>query len=188
MAAPGWYPDPSGAPHQRYWDGAQWTDDTAPYAGPQVAPPVQRSRGVGCLIAAGIGMVVLLVGAILAAIAIPTFLGARDRAQDRAAQSDLRNALSAAKTVFANEGGYPETSRQLADLERSLRFTDAPDPTEARIVAYHREGSEIFLATQSEGGDCFYITDNGVTTGFARDDTCGASRDQQYLSAFPDGM
>lgn len=22
---PGWYPDPSGAPRQRYWDGRQWT-------------------------------------------------------------------------------------------------------------------------------------------------------------------
>ena len=22
---PGWYPDPSGAPGQRYWDGQQWT-------------------------------------------------------------------------------------------------------------------------------------------------------------------
>jgi hypothetical protein len=24
-APPGWYPDPSGAPGQRYWDGHQWT-------------------------------------------------------------------------------------------------------------------------------------------------------------------
>lgn len=25
---PGWYPDPSGAPLQRYWDGWQWTPHT----------------------------------------------------------------------------------------------------------------------------------------------------------------
>ena len=37
-------------------------------------------------------MVVVLLIAILIAIAIPTFLGARSRAQDRAAQSNLRNA------------------------------------------------------------------------------------------------
>ena len=40
-------------------------------------------------------MVVVLIIAILIAIAIPTFLGARTRAQDRAAQASLRNALVA---------------------------------------------------------------------------------------------
>lgn len=30
---PGWYPDPSGAPGQRYWDGRQWS---------AVPPPVQQ--------------------------------------------------------------------------------------------------------------------------------------------------
>jgi hypothetical protein len=30
MTAPGWFPDPAGVPVQRYWDGAQWTDHTAP--------------------------------------------------------------------------------------------------------------------------------------------------------------
>jgi type IV pilus assembly protein PilA len=43
-------------------------------------------------------MVVVLIITILIAIAIPTFLGARSRAQDRAAQSNLRNALTAEKT------------------------------------------------------------------------------------------
>ncbi|WP_440712091.1 DUF2510 domain-containing protein [Gordonia sp. FQ] len=28
----GWYPDPNGAPLQRYWDGAAWTEHTAPQA------------------------------------------------------------------------------------------------------------------------------------------------------------
>lgn len=27
---PGWYPDPSGQPGQRYWDGARWTHFTHP--------------------------------------------------------------------------------------------------------------------------------------------------------------
>ncbi|MGC0364834.1 hypothetical protein ABH922_002818 [Rhodococcus sp. 27YEA15] len=30
----GWYPDPSGNPMQRYWDGGQWTDHTAPLVSP----------------------------------------------------------------------------------------------------------------------------------------------------------
>lgn len=35
MSAPGWYPDPSGAPNQyRYWDGTQWSAQTMPAGGP----------------------------------------------------------------------------------------------------------------------------------------------------------
>src|SRR5688572_32653595 len=45
-------------------------------------------------------MVVGLIIGILIAIALPTFLGARARAQDRAAQSDVRSGLAAAKTYF----------------------------------------------------------------------------------------
>jgi hypothetical protein len=29
---PGWYPDPHGAPHMRWWDGAQWTAHVGPPA------------------------------------------------------------------------------------------------------------------------------------------------------------
>jgi uncharacterized Tic20 family protein len=32
MTAPGWYPDPNGQPYQRWWDGTQWTEQTAAQA------------------------------------------------------------------------------------------------------------------------------------------------------------
>ena len=51
-------------------------------------------------------MVVVLIIGILIAIALPTFLGARQRAQDRAAQSDLRNAIAAAKTFYTDGDTY----------------------------------------------------------------------------------
>jgi TM2 domain-containing membrane protein YozV len=35
---PGWYPDPSGAPTQRYFDGTRWTEQLAPFSAP--IPPV----------------------------------------------------------------------------------------------------------------------------------------------------
>lgn len=37
-AAPGWYPDPSGAPMMRWFDGRQWTPQTAPMAPTAGAP------------------------------------------------------------------------------------------------------------------------------------------------------
>ena len=51
-------------------------------------------------------MVVVLIIAILIAIAIPTFLGLRRRAQDRSAQSNLRNGLTAAKAYFTDADTY----------------------------------------------------------------------------------
>ena len=51
-------------------------------------------------------MVVVLIIGILIAIALPTFLGARQRAEARAAQSSVRNALVAAKTSYTDVDSY----------------------------------------------------------------------------------
>ncbi len=51
-------------------------------------------------------MVVVLIIGILIAIALPTFLGARQRAQDRGAQSNLRNGLAAAKVHYTDTELY----------------------------------------------------------------------------------
>lgn len=39
---PGWYPDPAGAPGQRYWDGRQWT-----HHAPPPAPSIVINNTVG---------------------------------------------------------------------------------------------------------------------------------------------
>ena len=63
-------------------------------------------------------MVVVLIIGILIAIALPTFLGARTRAQNRAAQSDLRNALVAAKTIYTDNSSYLGLSQVSIGLRR----------------------------------------------------------------------
>ena len=70
-------------------------------------------------------MVVVLIIAILIAIAIPTFLGARSRAQDRAAQSDLRNGLTAEKTVYTDNQTYDATTANMHTIEASLNWNGA---------------------------------------------------------------
>lgn len=68
-------------------------------------------------------MVVVLIIAILLAVAIPTFLGARRRAQDRAAQSTLRNALTAARSVFVDQEDYAlATATALESAEETLKY------------------------------------------------------------------
>src|ERR1700733_12699297 len=56
-------------------------------------------------------MVVLLIIAILLAIAIPTFLGVTGSANDRAAQSNLTNALTEASAIYqANAQSFTGTN------------------------------------------------------------------------------
>ena len=64
-------------------------------------------------------MVVVFIIAILIAIAIPTFLGARRRAQDKQAQSNLRNALTAQKAYYVDNQAYAadDDATELAALQ-----------------------------------------------------------------------
>ena len=77
---------------------------------------------------------------ILIAIALPTFLGARTRAQNRAAQSDLRNALVAAKTMYTDNSSYTCATATVAatglpTVEPSLTYVRPvlPRPWQRRL-------------------------------------------------------
>lgn len=71
-------------------------------------------------------MVTVLIIGILISIALPTFLGARQRAQNRAAQSNLRNGLAAAKTYYATAGRYTGfTAAVGTGIEPSLTWAAA---------------------------------------------------------------
>src|SRR5439155_11775552 len=81
-------------------------------------------------------MVVVLIIAILLAIAIPTFLGARNRANDRAAQSNLRNALTGAKTIFTDSQDYTQaTDVALTTNEPSIKFVPAGTASASPLFA-----------------------------------------------------
>jgi type IV pilus assembly protein PilA len=72
-------------------------------------------------------MVVVLIIAILLAIAIPSFLLARTKAQDRAAQSNLRNALTAEKDFYTDQQVYTTAVTAMKAIEPSLTYvTTAP--------------------------------------------------------------
>jgi type IV pilus assembly protein PilA len=51
-------------------------------------------------------LVVILIVGILAAIALPTFLGQQKKGQDAAAKSDARNAVSQVESCFADTQDY----------------------------------------------------------------------------------
>jgi type IV pilus assembly protein PilA len=109
-------------------------------------------------------MVVVLIIAILIAIAIPTFLGARQKAQDRAAQSNLRNALTAAKSVYTDKQTYLLTTAELQAVEPSLTFQTAASANANQIstpdAGTPNTATAFYAAAESASGTCFYIADN----------------------------
>jgi type IV pilus assembly protein PilA len=126
-------------------------------------------------------MVVVLIIAILIAIAIPTFLGARSRAQDRAAQSGLRNTLAAAKTIFTDTEAYTSAnSTNLASSEPSLSYVaSASASTDANTISVNPAATVFIAAAKSKSGTCFLIQDNTASgTTYAKlgsSSTCAAN-------------
>jgi len=110
-------------------------------------------------------MVVVLIIAILIAIAIPTFLGAQNRARDRGAQSDLRNALTAAKTLSTDSAGVFRvsgvdiTSSDMENAEPSLTYAAIGSASNTTVgVLVEGSGATIVLEKQSASGTWFGIS------------------------------
>ena len=129
-------------------------------------------------------MVDVLIIGILIAIALPTFLGARTRAQNKAAQSDLRNALVAAKTMYTDTSSYASaTSTGLAGVEGSLTYTNAVSTTASPRVSVMTtpDATTWAAARMSVSGACFGIRDtsSGGTRydqGTTLDGTCSGDQ------------
>src|SRR4051812_49073541 len=112
-------------------------------------------------------MVVVGIIAVLLAIAIPTFLASRGKAQDKSDQSSLRNTLTAAKTIYADSNDYTTaTPTTLASAEKSITFaaagTDSSGPTN---VSVSTTASVFYGASKSDSGGCYFIKDSTGTSG-----------------------
>ena len=97
-------------------------------------------------------MVVLIIG-ILVGIALPTMMGARRRAQDRAAQTDLRSGLIAANSYFTAGGtysGYDVAQAQAA--EPALRWVGAGAPAQGELAIQIASSTDLLLITLSKTG------------------------------------
>jgi len=141
-------------------------------------------------------MVVILIIGILITVALPTFLSARNKASDRAAESDLRNALTAAKTCFGDHDAYVWTQPSpagscdvpvLSAIEPSLAFNSAPSTLADGYVSVPNGPTNATIwgaAKMSRSGVCFYITtvESGASTGTYRNSGTGACTAAQALT------
>lgn len=120
-------------------------------------------------------MVVVLIIAILIAIAIPTFLGLRERAQNRAAQSNLRNGLTAAKAHFTDAESYVGFNVAVAQgIEPSLTWNVDATATAGQVSIRNVAANTIVLVTETANGDPFCIGENAGAAVSGDDDAATA--------------
>jgi type IV pilus assembly protein PilA len=103
-------------------------------------------------------LVVILIVGILAAIALPTFLGQQKKGQDASAKSDARNAVSQVESCFADTQDYQvcETQAQLAGTGNSTGLDigagdgqvsiDGTAATSYSIVGHSKSGNDFTIA------------------------------------------
>ncbi len=121
-------------------------------------------------------LVVIIIIAILAAIAIPTFLGQRQKAQDASAKSLVRNAMTALESAYVDSRTYDVEETVLEAIEPSIDFVQAdahvvdavtPDVSATvlatdQAVDYYGDATTFSIATQSASDNLFGVyTDKG---------------------------
>jgi type IV pilus assembly protein PilA len=95
-------------------------------------------------------LVVILIIGILAAIALPAFLGQRLKAQDANAKSDARNMVSQIEACWQSSGGYTGCTAELTSAVTGMPVGNGPG--EVEIVTETATGYEITATSRSRTG------------------------------------
>jgi type IV pilus assembly protein PilA len=132
-------------------------------------------------------MVVVLIVGVLVVMALPTFLGARNRASDRAAQADIRNAFVAERAFYTDTLTYTTDPTTMTAIEPAITYLDGDTPLMTDVVYLHLHPvpNEIYASAMSDSGMCWYLreTDGGGAQ-FASDAACGVADTQTYTNAW----
>ena len=104
-------------------------------------------------------LVVILIIGILAAIALPAFLGQRSKGQDSSAKSDARNMVSQIESCFSDSQRYDQcqtgtelgsTGLKLGGADGEVEVTDAGIDT-FEIVGHSKSGNNFTIARPASG-------------------------------------
>jgi type IV pilus assembly protein PilA len=132
-------------------------------------------------------MVVVLIIGILLAIAIPTFMGARTRAQDSAAKSSLRNTLTAAGVIYTDSESYKSANaKALGQAEGSIGYVDSPKSSASADSVSVSAKDPFGAAAKSQSGSCFYVLaqPNGKTMyGSSKAGSCTGDEAVKYAKS-----
>jgi type IV pilus assembly protein PilA len=101
-------------------------------------------------------LVVILIIGILAAIALPAFLGQRSKGQDSSAKSDARNMVSQMETCFTGSETYASCTSNATIVNTNLPIDNSMPPGVGSVAA--RGTSDTYtIVSQSHSGNFFTI-------------------------------
>jgi type IV pilus assembly protein PilA len=130
-----------------------------------------------------LAVVILIIG-ILLLLAIPSFLGVRKRAQDKAAQSALRVGLTHAKAVYGDSDSYSSATGAsiVADEPSYTSKTTSDGPKALSVFA---AGDTWTAAALSKSGKCFFLKDTNLSGTFFASNNSGSATACSAASATP---
>ncbi|MBA3746472.1 MAG: prepilin-type N-terminal cleavage/methylation domain-containing protein [Solirubrobacterales bacterium] len=104
-------------------------------------------------------LVVILIIGILAAIALPTFLGQREKAQNSSAQSDARNMVSHVESCFTDTQDYTN-----CDTTGEIGNTGLTWGTTKGTVSVTAAAADTYtIAAVSKSTDCTFTITKSLT-------------------------
>jgi type IV pilus assembly protein PilA len=104
-------------------------------------------------------LVVILIIGILAAIALPNFLGQRTKAQDSSAKSDARNMVSQLESCYTDSNTYVGTGSGGTCLSSNTGLTYGTTQGQVQVSAV--AAGTYTVDAKSQSGNDFIITKNG---------------------------
>ena len=120
-------------------------------------------------------LVVILIIGVLAAIALPNFLGQRQKAQDSSAKSDARNLVSQLESCYTDNNTYSgggnggsclstNTGLALGSSQGQVEVTAAASDTYT-VVAHSKSGGNFTIAKATGTGNITRSCSNGSCSG-----------------------
>ena len=107
-------------------------------------------------------LVVILIIGILAAIALPSFLGQQTKGQDASAKSDARNAVSQVESCFADQQDYQLCAgSNIANLGTTGLNIVGGTPANGQVGVTSSAADGYVITAASKSGNTFSITKVG---------------------------
>ena len=100
-------------------------------------------------------LVVLIIIGILLAIAVPSYLGFRDKAQATAAASDVREAVPSAEAFYSDNGTYVGLDAASTATVPGISYYDPASAAKLSIDASQLSGTSYCIYATS-GGSTYY--------------------------------
>lgn len=139
----------------------------APEAPPAASPPAEKKKmgcGLWALILIPVALILTCVIGIIAAIAVPNFLQAKGRGQQKKAVSEVRMIGTACEAYATDHGAYPDTGRPVdayygfVEAEKLRPFLE---PTYIAAVPASDPWGHPYLYGISQEGDEYIVICTG---------------------------